>query len=54
MTAVFDLTLAQAARQIKEGALSPVALMESLLARTKALEPSLNIWVTLNLSLIHI
>ena len=48
MTAVFDLTVAQAARQIKEGALSPVALMESLLARTKALEPRLNVWVTLS------
>jgi len=48
MTAVFNLTVAQPARQIKEGSLSLVALMESLLARTKALEPSLNVWVTLN------
>ena len=48
MTTVFDLTVAQAARQIKEGALSPVALMESLLVRTKVLEPGLNVWVTLD------
>ena len=46
MTTVFDLTVAQAARQIEGGALSPVALMESLLVRTKALEPGLNVWVT--------
>ena len=48
MTELFDLTVAQAARQIKEGALSPVALMESLLARAETLEPSLKVWVTLD------
>lgn len=48
MAELFDLTIAQAARQIKEGALSPVTLMESLLARAEALEPMLNVWVTLD------
>ena len=48
MTELFDLTLAQAARQIKGGALSPVTLMESLLERVEALEPMLNVWVTLD------
>lgn len=48
MTEPFDLTIAQAAKQIHEGALSPVTLMESLLERVEALEPKLNVWVTLN------
>ena len=48
MAELFDLTVAQAARQIKEGGLSPVTLMESLLARVDALEPALNVWVTLD------
>lgn len=48
MADLFDLSIAQAATQIKEGALSPVALMESLLARVEALEPALKVWVTLD------
>lgn len=42
MTELFDLTISQAASQIKDGALSPVTLMESLLGRVEALEPKLN------------
>ena len=48
MTEPFDLTISQAAKQIHEGALSPVTLMESLLQRVEALEPILKVWVTLD------
>ena len=48
MTELFDLTIAQAASQIKEKKLSPVELMESLLARVDALEATLKVWVTLD------
>ena len=44
----FELTVAQAARQIREGSLSPVTLMESLLERSDRMEPSLRVWVTLD------
>ena len=48
MTEPFDLTIAQAAALIRERRLSPVALMESLLARADALEPRLQAWATLD------
>ena len=48
MTEPFDLTLTEAAVRIREGALSPVRLMESLLSRVTALESHLNVWVTLD------
>ena len=48
MTEPYRLTVAQAAFQIREKQLSPVALMESLLARCAALEPRLEAWVTLD------
>ena len=44
----FDLSVAQAAREIRERRLSPVALMESLLSRAELMEPSLKVWVTLD------
>lgn len=44
----FQLTVAEAARKIAQGELSPVQLMESVLARIEALEPRLKAWVTLD------
>ena len=41
-----DLTLAEAARLISVRKLSPVEYTESLLARTEALEPQLNAFIT--------
>src|SRR6516225_4022223 len=41
-----DLTLAEAARLISDRKLSPVEYTESLLARTEALEPQLNAFIT--------
>ncbi|MBI4337881.1 MAG: amidase [Chloroflexi bacterium] len=41
-----ELSLAEAARRIREQKLSPVALAEALLARIEALEPRLKAWVT--------
>ena len=43
----YELTVAQAAARITRRELSPVALMQSLLARIEKLEPSLKAWVTL-------
>jgi len=48
MNELFGLTITQLAGQIRKGALSPVQLMESLLKRVEALEPKLNVWVTLD------
>ena len=48
MTLPHQLTAAQAARDIRERKLSPVALMEDLLSRVDALEPRLKVWVTLD------
>ncbi len=48
MAEPYDLTATEAAEQIRQRKLSPVALVESLLARTEALEPSLQVWVTLD------
>ena len=48
MSEPFDLTAGEAAASIADGRLSPVELMESLLARAESLEPRLNVWVTLD------
>ena len=48
MAEPFELTVADAASQIRQGRLSPVELMESHLARTNSLEPRLKVWVTLD------
>ncbi len=48
MTEPSELTVSEAAGQIRGGALSPVELMESLLARSRVLEPGLRVWVTLD------
>ena len=48
MTEPYELTVADAASQIRQGQLSPVELMDSLLARSRSLEPSLTVWVTLD------
>jgi len=42
------LSLAESARQIRTGALSPIDLVEALLAWIDALEPQLQAWVTLD------
>ena len=44
----YELSVAQAAEAIRDGSLSPVELMDSLLAQTAALEPRLGAWVTLD------
>ena len=44
----YELSVAQAAAAIRDGVLSPVELMDSLLAQTAALEPRLGAWVTLD------
>ena len=43
-----QLSVAQAAAAIRDGALSPVELMDSLLAQVAAFEPRLSAWVTLD------
>ena len=48
MSEPFELSAAQAASAIRDGRLTAVELMESLLARSAALEPSLRVWVTLD------
>ena len=48
MTELHELTVTQASVLIAERSLSPVALMEALLARADALEPALRVWVTLD------
>ena len=48
MAQPFELSAAEAARQIRRRDLSPVELAESLLARCDALEPSLKAWVYLD------
>ena len=44
----FQLSVAEAAGEIRQGNLSPVELAQSLLARIDALDPSLNAWVTID------
>ena len=48
MSEPFELSAAQAASAISGGRLTAAGLMESLLARSAALEPSLRVWVTLD------
>ncbi len=48
MTEPYELTVAQAAREIRERRISAVELAESLLSRADAVEPHLRIWVTLD------
>jgi len=48
LTQPHEMTASQAASEIVRGALSPLELMESLLARCRSLEPSLRVWVTLD------
>ena len=48
MPELHELSVAEAAAQIREGALSPVALAESLLARIDALDSDLQAWVTID------
>ena len=48
MTEPYELTLSQAAKLIHRRELSPVELMASLLARNRALDHLLNVWVTLD------
>ena len=48
MSEPFQLTVAEAAKQIRQGDLSPVTLVQSLLERIDALEPSLKAWVTID------
>lgn len=43
-SALFDLTASEAASLVRSRSLSPVDLMESLLARTAALESGLRVW----------
>lgn len=43
-----DLTIAQAADAIRAGTVSAVELMEALLARSRALDPELRVWETLD------
>ncbi len=46
MTNLHELSVVEAADQIRNGSLSPVALAESLLARINALDSELQAWVT--------
>ena len=48
MPELHELSVAEAAAQIREGTLSPVALAESLLARIDALDGDLQAWVTID------
>ncbi len=43
-----DLTITQAAEAIRVGKVSPVELMEALLSRSRALDPKLRVWETLD------
>jgi aspartyl-tRNA(Asn)/glutamyl-tRNA(Gln) amidotransferase subunit A len=48
MTALYTLTIAQAAEQMRTRQLSPVALVRSCLERIEQLEPRLQAWVTVD------
>ena len=48
MPELHELSVAEAATQIREGTLSPVALAEALLARIDALDGDLQAWVTID------
>ncbi|MBC8223839.1 Asp-tRNA(Asn)/Glu-tRNA(Gln) amidotransferase GatCAB subunit A, partial [Candidatus Bathyarchaeota archaeon] len=42
-----ELTVAEASQLIREGKLTPTRLLDSILKRIDALEPTLAAWVTL-------
>ena len=44
----YELSVSEAAAQVREGSLSPVDLVESLLARIDALDGDLKAWVTID------
>ena len=48
MTEPYNLTIAEAAVEMRRGRLSPRELTESLLARSRELEPRLDVWATLD------
>ena len=48
MTAPYRLGVSESAQKIRDGDLSPVTLVESLLDRIDAFEPSLQAWVTID------
>ena len=48
MTQLHDLGVVEASRAMRDGDLSPVELMEALLSRAEAMEPSLRVWATLD------
>ena len=48
MPSLHDLTAAQSARAIRDGDASAVDLVSALLERSRALDPSLKVWVTLD------
>ena len=48
MTPPHRLGVSESAQKIREGALSPVTLVEALLERIDALEPALQAWVTID------
>ena len=48
MSEPFNLTVSEAAEQIRQGSLSPVDLAQSLLDRIDALDPALKAWVTID------
>ncbi len=48
MPELYELSAAEAAAQIRQGSLSPVALVESLLARIDALDGDLQAWATVD------
>ena len=48
MPELHELSVAEAAAQIRAGTLSPVALAEALLARIDALDAHLQAWVTID------
>ncbi|HJO82280.1 MAG: amidase [SAR202 cluster bacterium] len=48
MTQPHKLTITEAAKDIRQGSLSCVELIEGLLARVSLLEPDLNVWVTMD------
>lgn len=48
MTEPYHLTIAEAAVEMRRGRLSPRELTESLLARSRELEPRLDVWATLD------
>ena len=48
MAEPYSLTIAEAAKQVRQGQLSPVTLAQSLLDRIDALDPELKAWVTID------